>query len=73
MCNGAGILGQFKNMFGGDYAAIVDNITRELLVIFIESPEDRETIRQIYAAGNCAKNVAEESGLLEEAKNAAEE
>ena len=45
MCNGAGILGQFKNMFGGDYAAIADNLTRELLVIFMESPEDRETIK----------------------------
>ena len=71
MCNGAGILNQFKNMFSGDYAAIADNLTRELLVIFIESPEDRETIRQIYAAADCAKNVAEESGLLDEAKNAA--
>ena len=69
MCDGAGILQQFTNMFSGDYAAIADNLTRELMVIFIESPEDRETIRQIYEAGNCAKNVAEESGLLDEAKN----
>jgi len=45
MCNGAGILQQFTNMFSGDYAAIADNLTRELMVIFIESPEDRETIR----------------------------
>jgi len=49
-----------------DYASIADNLTRELMVIFIESPEDRETIRQIYEAGNCAKNVAEDSGVLEE-------
>ena len=45
MCDGAGILQQFTNMFSGDYAAIADNLTRELMVIFIESPEDRETIR----------------------------
>lgn len=51
MCDGAGILAQFKNMFSGDYAAIADNLTREIMVIMIESPEDRETIRQIYAAG----------------------
>lgn len=49
-----------------DYASIADNLTRELMVIFVESPEDRETIRQIYEAGNCAKGVAEESGVLEE-------
>lgn len=51
MCNCAGILGQFKNMAGGDYASIADNLTRELLVIFMESPEDRKTIQDIMAAG----------------------
>lgn len=66
MCNGAGILAQFKNMFGGDYAAIADNLTRELMVIFIESPEDRKTIKQIYEAGKCAKDVADEAGLIED-------
>ena len=44
MCDMAAILGQFKNMFGGDYAAIADNLTRELMVIFMESPEARKTI-----------------------------
>ena len=44
MCDGAGILNQFKNMFSGDYAAIADNLTREVLVIAIESPEDRKEI-----------------------------
>lgn len=61
MCDGAGILNQFKNMFSGDYAAIADNLTRELMVIFVESPEDRETIKQIYAAGKCAKDVADDA------------
>ena len=66
MCQGAAILNQFKNMASLDYASIADNLTRELMVIFIESPEDRKTIRQIYEAGNCAKGVAEDSGVLEE-------
>ena len=61
----AAILGQFKNMFGGDYAAIADNLTRELMVIFMESPEARKTIKEIYAAGKCTKKVADESGLTE--------
>jgi len=71
MCDGAGILAQFKNMFSGDYAAIADNLTREIMVIMIESPEDRETIRQIYAAGKCAKKVADESGITDAVKDAA--
>ena len=70
MCNMAGILAQFKNMAGGDYASVADNLTRELMVIFIESPEDRKTIQQIYEAGKCAKKVADESGLLDEQKDA---
>ena len=72
MCNGAGILGQFKNMAGADYASIADNVTREILVIAIESPEDRKTIQDIYAAGKCAKEVADDSGLLEDQENAEE-
>ena len=70
MCNVAGILAQFKNMAGGDYAAIADNLTREIIVMMIESPEDRKTIRQIYEAGQCAKKVADESGLLDEQEQA---
>lgn len=70
MCNGAGILNQFKNMFSGDIAAIADNMTRELMVIFIESPEDRKVIKQIYDAGSCAKKVADETGLLEDQEEA---
>ena len=62
---------QFKNMFSGDQAAIADNLTRELLVIFLESPEDRKTIQDIYKAGNCAKKVADDSGLVDEASDAA--
>lgn len=73
MCDGAAILGQFKNMAGADYASIADNVTRELLVIAIESPEDRKTIQDIYAAGKCAKKVADDSGLLEDQEKAEEE
>lgn len=58
MCDAATILGQFKNMAGADYASIVDNLTREVLVIAIDSPEDRKTIQDIYAAGKCAAEVA---------------
>jgi len=66
MCDGAAILGQFKNMAGADYASIADNLTREILVIALESPEDRKTIQEIYAAGKCAKEVADDSGLIDE-------
>ena len=38
-------------MAGGDTAAIVDNLTREVLVIALESPEDLKVIKQIYEAG----------------------
>jgi len=70
MCDGATILGQFKNMAGGDPAAIADNLTREILVIALESPEDRKTIQDIYAAGKCAKEVADDSGLLDDQEKA---
>jgi len=53
-------------MVGGDYAAIADNLTREIMVMAIESPEDRKTIKDIYAAGKCAAEVAAESGLLDQ-------
>ena len=66
----AAILGQFKNMFGGDWAAIADNLTREIMVIFMESPESRKTIQEIYAAGKCAKKVADDTGLTENLKDA---
>ena len=72
MCNGAAILNQFKNMASGDTAAIVDNLTREVMVIALESPEDLKVIKQIYEAGKCAKKVADESGLFEEQENADE-
>ena len=72
MCDGAAILGQFKNMAGADYASIADNVTREILVMAIESPEDRKTIKDIYAAGKCAKEVADESGLLDDQEKAEE-
>ena len=53
-------------MVGGDYAAIADNLTREIMVMAIESPEDRKTIKKIYDAGKCAAEVAAESGLLDQ-------
>lgn len=65
MCEVAGILSQFKSMAGVDPAAIADNLTRELLVIFLDSPEDRKAIKDIYEAGKCAAEVAVESGFIE--------
>lgn len=59
-------------MAGGDTAAIVDNLTREVLVIALESPEDLKVIKQIYEAGQCAKKVADETGLFDEQENADE-
>lgn len=45
---------QFKNMAGLDYAAIADNLSREILVLSLEMPK---TLDQIKAIGlNAAKS-----------------
>ena len=47
-------------MAGGDYAAVSDHLTRELLVIFMESPKAAETILQVYEASKCITEVLAE-------------
>jgi len=48
-------------------------LTREILVIFLESPEDRKAIKSIYEAGKCAAEVVADSGLIEEIQGGDEE
>jgi len=63
MCEVAAIYGQFKDMAGADYAAIADNVSREILVIMIESPETRTLIKDIKEAGECAAAAIADAGL----------
>ena len=60
MCEFSKIYDQIKNMFSLDYAAIADALTRELMVIALESPEARQQIMAIKDAALCAKEVAED-------------
>jgi len=66
MCEVGAILNQYKGMASGDWAAVSDNLTRELLVIAVESPEARKTIQDVYAASKCVAAAVGESGLIEE-------
>jgi predicted hydrocarbon binding protein len=66
MCNGAGIFNQFKSMAGLDYASLSDNLTREILVIALDSPESFDAIASLYEAGKCAAEAGIESGVLEQ-------
>ena len=54
------ILEQAKAMASLDYAAIGDNLTRELLVIMVDSPKAREEISKMKDAAVCAQGVAQE-------------
>jgi len=65
MCEVASIFAQYKGMIGGDYAAVSDNLSREILVIAVESPEARKTIQDVYASSKCIADAAKESGLLD--------
>ena len=57
MCEVFGHLGRLKRIAGGDYASIMNDVTREIWVIVLESPGDRKLIKDIYAAGKCAADV----------------
>lgn len=50
-------------MAGADYAALADNLSRELLVIVMDSPETFDLIGQIKEAGECLVEVAADAGL----------
>lgn len=60
MCEVGLILEQAKAMASLDYAAIGDNLTRELLVIMVDSPKAREEISKMKDAAVCAQGVAQE-------------
>lgn len=60
MCEIGLILDQVKAMASMDYAAIGDNLTRELLVIMVDSPKARQEIMKLKDAAVCAQGVAQE-------------
>ena len=60
MCEVGSIINQFKGMASLDFAAVGDNLTRELMVIMVESPEARGQIAEMKNAAECAKNVADD-------------
>ena len=53
MCEMRKIVTNFKNMAGMDYAAVVDTLTRQILVIAIDSPDARREIMKMKDAGEC--------------------
>ena len=65
MCEGPQVFTQFKQMASLDYSAISDNVTRELLVIALESPEAFDTVRSIYDAAKCTANAVGDDGVNE--------
>lgn len=54
MCEIGSILDQVKNMASLDWAAIGDNLTRELLVLAVETPEYAAEVKKMTAAATCA-------------------
>lgn len=73
MCEFGSIINNIKNMAGLDYAAVVDTMTRQLLVIFLESPEAREEIGKMKDAAECAVKVKEDFDKKEKEKKKKEE
>lgn len=75
MCQVATIVDQFKGMASLDYASMSNTLTRELLVIALESPEAFEQVRAIAEAAQCsakAINASEDGeGEDEEAEEEA--
>ena len=59
MCEVPLYIDQFKNMASLDYAEIANNLSREVMVLFIEMPEAREQIFAIKDAAQCASEFIE--------------
>merc|ERR1712003_298962 len=57
---------QFKGMASLDYASMSNTLTRELLVIALESPEAFEQVRAIAEAAQCSAKAVNASGAEEE-------
>ena len=53
-------------MASADYASLADNLTREIGVMIVTSPEIRSQIGDIRAAAECFAEAAAESGLLDD-------
>jgi len=53
-------------MAGADYAALADNLSREILVLVMDSPETFELIGQIKEAGECLVEAAQDAGLFDD-------
>ena len=53
MCDFPLYIDQIKNMVGLDYAAIADNLSREILVIATEMPEAFDEFMKIKDAAEC--------------------
>ena len=60
MCEFGSIVNSWKNMAGLDFASIVDTVTRQLLVIMIDSPEARTEIGKMKGAAECAKSAKDD-------------
>ena len=54
MCQVATIVDQYKGMASLDYASMSNTLTRELLVIALESPEAFNQVRAIAEAAQCS-------------------
>ena len=61
MCDGSRYIDQFTSMASLDYAAIGENLTREIMFMAFESPEMFNTIKDIAAAGQCAAKVVKDA------------
>ena len=70
MCEFNSVMNQFKGMAGLDYSSMADNLTREAMVIFMDSPEARKQIKELKAAAACAAAATED--LAAAVKDAAE-
>ena len=60
MCEFEKIVAMVKNNASLDYASIAETSSRFILVLMLESPEARDEIMKMRAAGECAKKVKED-------------
>jgi len=60
MCELNSVMNQFKSMAGLDYSSMADNLTREVMVIAMDSPEARKQIKDLKDAAACAATATED-------------
>lgn len=66
MCDFSNIYGQFKAMAGADWAAVADNVTREVTTLIVTTPGIMTQVKEIRAAAECAIAAAQDSGLIDD-------